>query len=117
MITSQNLDRCIDLLAHISNGAPNDIKTMALEIGYILKQELEVVKGIESRHAGHGNVSPQELLNDNVQLFNENQRLIRANVELKSMLESRINSIAGKMNMVCDEISGINNTLRSVVTR
>jgi len=47
MISSRSLNRCIDLLAQINaTGSPN-VRQMALEIGYVLKQELDVVTSVE----------------------------------------------------------------------
>ena len=81
MISSRSLNRCIDLLAQINaTGSPN-VRQMALEIGYVLKQELDVVTSVEQAQSVNqrnpmANLSPDTLLRDNIQLFQENQKLL-----------------------------------------
>lgn len=114
------MNRCIDLLAKINATGSAETRAMALEIGYILKQELDVVVSLEQATAGGrnplvNNVSPDNLLKDNIQLFNENQKLIKENMSLKEMLESRVVSLASKMESVKDGIHAINATIRGLV--
>ena len=115
MISSKDLQTCIDNLAEISNGAPRQIKVKALEIGYILKKELDIVAGIEqmSENSSLASYGTKGLINDNVQLFHENQKLLKENMELKRILESRITSIASTMNSLKNSIEGINEKINS----
>lgn len=117
MISSTDLQKCINLLAQMSNGASYDVRQKAVEVGYILKKELDIVAGIEQMNANDHvgrQLNMQGLINDNVQLFHENQKLLQENMELKNMLETRVNSIAAKMQGVCSEISQVNNIIASL---
>ena len=113
MISSNDLQNCINMLAQMSNGAPYTTRQMAVEIGYILKKELDIVKEIENPNQ-HRTPDMQGLINDNVQLFHENQKLLKENMELKTMLESRVNSIAAKLQSVCGDMSNVNQMITSL---
>ena len=113
MISSNDLQNCINMLAQMSNGAPYATRQMAVEIGYILKKELDIVKEIESSHHSR-TPDMQGLITDHVQLFHENQKLLNENMELKSMLESRVNSIAAKLSNVYDSVSKVNEMITSL---
>jgi hypothetical protein len=83
MLSSQSLNRCIDLLAQINSVSASNVRQMALEIGYILKQELDIVVSIEQAASGDRNprsLDPKSMLQDNIQLFNENQKLLKENM-------------------------------------
>ena len=117
MISSNDLQKCINLLAQISNYATYDNRQKALEIGYILKKELDIVTGVEkmSQESNRGrNLDMQGLINDNVQLFHENQKLLNENMELKTMLESRVNDIALKIHTVSSSISQVNQMISNL---
>ena len=110
MISSRSLNRCIDLLAQIN--ATGDIRTrqMALEIGYVLKQELDVVTSVEQAQAVNqanamARLAPDTLLRDNIQLFQENQKLLKDNMVLKDMLEKKVDQLSAKMDNVNRNIS------------
>ena len=113
MISSNDLQNCINMLAQMSNGAPHTTRQMAVEIGYILKKELDIVKEIETPNQRR-TPDMQGLINDNVQLFHENQKLLKENMELKSMLESRVNSIAAKLQSICGDMSNVNQIITSI---
>ena len=117
MISSNDLQKCINLLAQMSNGASYDVRQKAVEVGYILKKELDIVAGIEQMNAnnqGDRQLNMQGLINDNVQLFHEDQKLLQENMELKTMLESRVTSISAKMNQVCMDVSNVNQLIASL---
>ena len=115
MISSNDLQKCINLLAQISNGASYDDRQKAVEIGYILKKELDIVSDIERRNSQERRQPSMEgLINDNVQLFKENQKLLNENMELKTMLESRVTSISAKMNQVSMDVSNVNQLIASL---
>jgi hypothetical protein len=101
------------MLAQMSNGAPQTTRQMAVEIGYILKKELDIVKEIESPNH-HRTPDMQGLINDNVQLFNENRKLLNENMELKTIIESRVNSIAAKMQSISGEVNQVNQLITSL---
>jgi len=113
MISSNDLQNCINMLAQMSNGAPQTTRQMAVEIGYVLKKELDIVKEIETPNQRR-TPDMQGLINDNVQLFHENQKLLKENMELKSMLESRVNSIAAKLQSICGDMSNVNQMITSI---
>ena len=100
-------------MIHIQKQAPGPPRQMAVEIGYILKKELDIVKEIETPNQ-HRTPDMQGLINDNVQLFHENQKLLKENMELKAMLESRVNSIAAKLQSVCGDMSSVNQMITSL---
>ena len=110
MISSTNLNRCIDLLAQINaTGSPN-VRQMSLEIGYVLKHELDVVTSFEqaqevSQRNPIAYLSPDTLMRDNIQLFQENQKLLKDNMELKEMLETKVGQLSAKMDNVNRNIS------------
>jgi len=117
MLSSQSLNRCIDLLAQINSVGASNVRQMALEIGYILKQELDIVVSIEQAASGDRsthNLDPKSMLQDNIQLFNENQKLLKENMELRGMLDSRVNFISSKVEEMRREIAAVNNNIMSI---
>ena len=95
MIPAKDLERCIDILAELNANADTHSKRLILEVGYILKQELETVKAwdnslLKDRNRGHGDIDVRKLLEDNTQLFNENKQLQELNVKLKEAIDQRI---------------------------
>jgi len=117
MISSQDLQRCIKLLAQMSDGASYGVRQTAVEIGYVLKKELDNVIAIEQMNSDQQrgrHLDMQGLINDNVQLFNENRKLLNENMELKTIIESRVNSIAAKMQSISGEVSQVNQLITSL---
>ena len=117
MLSSQSLNRCIDLLAQINSVGASNVRQMALEIGYILKQELDIVTSIEQAASGDRNphsLDPKSMLQDNIQLFNENQKLLKENMELRGMLDTRVNFISSKVEEMRREIAAVNNNIMSI---
>ena len=113
MISSNDLQNCINMLAQISNGAPHTTRQMAVEIGYILKKELDIVTEIENK-SNRRTPDMQGLMNDNVQLFHENQKLLNENMELKNLLEARVTGISAQLHSVCGDVSRINQLITSL---
>ena len=97
MISARDLRRCIDILAELNAGANSDSKRLILEVGYILKQELEAVEAWDSqfkdKKRGYGNIDVNKLLEDNTQLFNENKQLQDLNLKLKEVIDQRIPNV------------------------
>jgi len=96
MLTEQDLNKCIDNLAEINaNVNSAALKHLALEVGYILKQELDNVvrwnaQFKDDRHKGYGNIDVKKLLEDNIQLCGENKQLQDLNLKLKEVIDKRI---------------------------
>ena len=97
MISARDLRRCIDILAELNASANSDSKRLILEVGYILKQELEAVEAWDSqfkdKKRGYGNIDVNKLLEDNTQLFNENKQLQDLNLKLKEVIDQRIPNV------------------------
>jgi hypothetical protein len=97
MISARDLRRCIDILAELNASANSDYKRLILEVGYILKQELEAVEAWDSqfkdKKRGYGNIDVNKLLEDNTQLFNENKQLQDLNLKLKEVIDQRIPNV------------------------
>ena len=74
------------------------LKRKLLEVGYILKQELETVDAWDKRVANEHNVKTQnidisKLLADNTQLYNENKKLQEVILKLKGVIDEKIPQI------------------------
>ena len=76
MINGRDLSRCIDILSELNANANNKRdKSLILELGYIIKQELDLVKAWESSHneqtrrRGGEPIDINKLLEDNAQLY------------------------------------------------
>ena len=101
----------------MSNGAPYDTRQKAVEVGCILKKELDIVTTIEQRNATEQDgrhLDVQGLINDNVQLFHENHKLLQANMELKNMLDSRIANIATRIQLLTNSVAEVNHTISTL---
>ena len=117
MISSRDLNRCIQLLAEINAKTSNvSTKEMTLEIGYILKQELDVVAEIERRrpHEQTTMFNIDSLYRDNTQLFQNNQKLIEENMRLKELVEERTNDIERAISNLTNRVIDINNKLNEL---
>jgi len=98
MISEKDLRRCIDILAELNAGADSNTKRLILEVGYILKQELESVEAWNrqfkgNKNRGYGDIDVKKLLEDNTQLFNENKQLQDLNMKLKEVIDARIPNV------------------------
>ena len=98
MISAKDLRRCIDNLAELNAGADSNTKRLVLEVGYILKQELESVEAWNrqfkgNKNRGYGDIDVKKLLEDNTQLFNENKQLQDLNMKLKEVIDARIPNV------------------------
>lgn len=110
MMTSDELNRCIDILSELNSQANSTQKRLILELGYTLKQELNYVTEIESSsqtRTKNGKLELKGLLEDNVQLFNENQKLLQANKELKKLVEATIPMVDQKIGIIQEKINKI----------
>ncbi len=122
MLSSEELNRCIDLLADINTMTNNnDIRMKLLEIGYSLKKELDNVSLIESmsrdmdnRARNMGSLDVKRLLEDNVQLFNEKEKALKQNKELRDILDSKLQIYETKLNMVTNSIHEVRNGIEHI---
>ena len=115
MLSSKVLENCIELLAEI-NTKTNDnyIKSRVLSIGYTLKQELDDVSLIESmnkdinnRASNMGSLDTKRLLEDNIQLFNEKEKVLKQNKELKDIIDSKLQIYETKLGMITNSMNEI----------
>jgi hypothetical protein len=122
MLSSNELNKCIELLADI-NTMTNDrnIKTKLLEIGYTLKKELDNTSLIESmdrdinnRVSNMGTLDVKRLLEDNVQLFNEKERVLKQNKELREILDSKLQIYETKLGMITNTMSDVKQTIEAL---
>ena len=122
MLSSKELNICIDLLADINTMTDNnDIKLKLLEIGYSLKKELDNVALIESmgrdmdnRSRNMGSLDVKRLLEDNVQLFNEKEKALKQNKELREILDSKLQVYETKLAMVTNSINEVRSSIEHI---
>ena len=120
MISAKDLNRCIDILAELNARADQNSKRLILEIGYILKTELNNVNAWdasqrEDRERGrHGNIDVKKLLEDNTQLFKENEKLIELNQKLKDVIEQRIPHVEQSIGGVNEKFEHLENVLNKL---
>jgi hypothetical protein len=122
MLSSKELNRCIDLLADINTMTDNnDIKLKLLEIGYSLQKELDNVALIESmgrdmdnRSKNMGSMDVKRLLEDNVQLFNEKEKALKQNKELREILDSKLQVYETKLAMVTNSINEVRSSIEHI---
>ena len=118
MITAKDLSHCIDNLAEINAclGSGNSaVKRLILEVGYILKQELDTVSAWDAqfkgdRFKGH-NVDVKKLMEDNTQLFNENRKLHELNLKLKEVIDKRIPQVESAVQTVNEKFDTFSTVL------
>ena len=118
MISARDLRRCIDILAELNAGADSNSKRLILEVGYILKQELEAVDAWDSqfkdKKRGYGNIDVNKLLEDNTQLFNENKQLQDLNLKLKEVIDKRIPNVEEGINEVNRKFNIMSETINKL---
>ena len=118
MISARDLRRCIDILAELNAGADSNSKRLVLEVGYILKQELEAVEAWDSqfkdKKRGYGNIDVNKLLEDNTQLFNENKQLQDLNLKLKEVIDKRIPNVEEGINEVNRKFNIMSETINKL---
>ena len=117
MIDEKTLTKCLDNLAEINAHLTNNaLKRLTLEVGYILKQELDSVHTWNQQFSKNGKlkdgmqIDVNKLLEDNNQLFNENAKLHELNMKLKQVIDERIPNVEqaiGKLNTKFETFSDI----------
>lgn len=120
MINSRNLNRCIDILSELNANASNSLdKALILELGYIIKQELDLVEAWENSHneqtrrRGGKPIDINKLLEDNVQLYKENETLLKNLDKLKTIIDSKIPSIQEDLTTISRKFDLLNNHIET----
>lgn len=115
MINGRDLSRCIDILSELNANVSNKRdKTLILELGYIIKQELDLVKAWESSHneqrmrRGGEPIDINKLLEDNAQLYKENETLLKNLEKMKGIVESKIPSIQEELVVIEGQFNALN---------
>ena len=115
MINGRDLSRCIDILSELNaNVSSKRDKTLILELGYIIKQELDLVKAWESSHneqrmrRGGEPIDINKLLEDNAQLYKENENLLKNLEKMKDIVESKIPSIQEELVVIEGQFNTLN---------
>lgn len=121
MINSKDLNRGIDILATLNAKIKdNESKTLLLELGYILKQELLFVQKWDEQQSSNRNrgtnIDLKKLLEDNTQLFNENRVLVESVNKMKQFIESKIPTIEDKIERILRETNSITNKIDNLET-
>lgn len=117
MINEETLNRCLDNLAEINANLTNSaLKRLTLEIGYVLKQELDNVVAwnrqiTNDRGRGKHNVDVQKLMEDNTQLFNENKALNELNLKLKQIIDERIPKVEREIGTINNKFTAFSEVL------
>lgn len=120
MINGKDLSRCIDILSELNANANNKRdKSLILELGYIIKQELDLVKAWESSHneqrirCGGAPIDVEKLLEDNAQLYKENETLLKNLNKLKGIIESKIPAIQEDLTVINRKFDILNNHIET----
>ncbi len=120
MINSRDLNRCIDILSELNANASNSLdKALILELGYIIKQELDLVEAWENSHneqtrrRGGEPIDINKLLEDNVQLYKENETLLKNLDKLKAIIDSKIPSIQEDLTVISRKFDLLNNHIET----
>lgn len=114
MISEESLNKCIDKLATINaNSDDAKIKQLTVEVGYILKEELDLVKAWNSQFDGKKiqQIDAQKLIQDNTQLAHENAKLQKINVELTKMIDLKIPTFENVIGNINKKLNNINQLL------
>ena len=119
MLSSKELNRCIELLADINTMTDNnEIKYKLLEIGYTLKKELDntsliesMSKDVKNRANNIGSLDVKRLLEDNIQLFNEKARALKQNKELRDIIDSKLQIYETKLGMVTNSVNEVRHSI------
>lgn len=101
MIQLNSIKRCLDIIQFFltNDNVPKDKKELYLtELEGVLKHEYEIVESFHENAQTINNpnisrTSTQEILKDNIQLFNENVKLIKSINKLKEILYEKVVNI------------------------
>ena len=121
MIDGKDLNRCIDILSELNaNTTSIRDKKLILELGYIIKQELDLVKAWEDGLSEQSRlkyrtktIDVNKLLEDNVQLYKDNEKLIKSVATLKGIIDTTIPSIEKKLGTINKKFDFLNNSIET----
>lgn len=114
MLTSTNLNRCLSILSILNSSASREEKKLILEIGYVLKQELDIVNAWDDKVSKENikNIDVRKLLEDNTQLCKENSQLMQINKKLQETIDHRIVDTNEKITALCTKIEHLKDILK-----
>lgn len=117
MISENDLNRCLEILATLSTTSTRNDRQLLLEMGYIIKQELENVqawnKTNNPRERGR-NIDVNKLLADNTQLYKENQTLIETVGKLKDIIDHKIPQLENHLEYATQKCGALNDILEKM---
>lgn len=118
MVSETDLEKCIDLLAKVSTNVGKNDRDMLLEVGYIIKAELDWVRGLRQPRSIM-NIHPskldtRKLVEDNVSLSKDNAQIVEANKKLMADLNTKIPSIERLLTTVASKLDKFNKILEDV---
>lgn len=95
----KTLENIMELLSKLNLLADTkEEKALVLEIGYLIKQEMNAMKDRDIIRRYEGQIlDPKKLLEDNKSLYNENQMLIASIRKMESIVNDKIPSIQHSM--------------------
>lgn len=117
MIDAKTLNKCIDYLSVVNANSNNPmVKNLILEIGYVLKQELDNVKAWDNNFAknnkpAQSNIDVKKLMEDNTQLYNDNIRLEKIIINLQNAIDKKIPDLENMTANVRDKITTLKEEL------
>lgn len=114
MLSVNDLNRCVDILSDLNSRVTNNQdKRLLLELGYIIKQELELVKAAHNQNLRNRQTSidPQKVLADNIQLCKENDALLKNIRKLNEIIEDKMPSIQKDLGMIRKKFDTLNKHL------
>ena len=118
MVSETDLEKCIDLLAKVSTNVGKNDRDMLLEVGYIIKTELDWVRGLRQPRSIMGihpsKLDTRKLVEDNVSLSKDNAQIIEANKKLMADLNTKIPSIERLLTTVAGKLDKFNKILEDV---
>lgn len=118
MISIEDLNKCIANLAQLSATSTRSDRQLLLEIGYILKQEIDHQEAWNqannTRGGGVKQIDIQKLLEDNSQLYKENQTLISSVAKLKDIIEHKMPQIQNYLETALIKCDNLNETLEKL---
>ena len=115
MIDGKDLSRCIDILSELNASITSrKDKQLILELGYIIKQELDLVKAWENSHneqalrRGGQPIDINKLLEDNAQLYKENETLLKNLKKLNDIIEIKLPMVQEDLSVIGQKFDALN---------
>jgi len=114
MISSRDLRDCLQSLSQLNDiSMPYSVRQRIKEVVCVLNNELDVVSTIEA--AGRPPAfNADNLLKDNIQLSQENSILLRDNMTLRDLLESKVQLLSSKIADINNNVIKINHSIANI---